>query len=146
MSEALHFSVHLNCSIEHAFEVFTSRVNLWWPPGHRRFEGSTLTLEARAGGRFFESAASGEEAVLGEVLSCEPPNSISYTWHPGKITGPTLVKITFQQEQTQTLVQVEHSEGDSALGDQWPSRAVLFNKGWDAVLGRLREFISNNPT
>jgi hypothetical protein len=60
--EPLRRSMRVRCPIEHAFLAFTDRIDQWWPPGHRRFEGSRLFLEAVAGGRFFERSPGGEEA------------------------------------------------------------------------------------
>ncbi len=134
MSEPLRQSMRVRCSPDHAYDVFTNRVDLWWPPTHRKFETSTLTLEPRPGGRFFETSDAGEEAVLGEVLTCDPPRKITYTWHPGKISGPTHVEVTFLPEGTETVVNILHSEGNSALGRHWSERVALFTKGWGIVL------------
>jgi uncharacterized protein YndB with AHSA1/START domain len=126
--------VRVRCSIGHAFAVFTQGVDTWWPKGHRRFADSRLVLEARVGGRFFERSTGGEEAALGEVLACEPPHSISYSWRPGAIDQPTRVDIRFTQEGAETVVHVVHSEGESGLGEAWPERVVLFERGWQIVL------------
>lgn len=134
MAEPLFRNVRVRCSVEHAFATFTQKVELWWPRGHRRFERSELHLESAVGGRFFERADSGEEHELGRVLLCEPPHRISYTWRPGAITKPTLVEVSFAQRGDETLVEVRHSEGDSELGEAWPTRVVLFERGWQHVL------------
>lgn len=125
----------VRCSRRHAFTVFTERIDAWWPEGHRRFgSDSTVTLEATAGGRFSEQGPNGEDALLGEVLLCDPPARILYTWYPGAISGPTLVEITFSEDAGETLVRVVHSEGDSELGELWPTRAAKFSSSWDEVL------------
>lgn len=79
MAEPLCRTVRVRCPIAHAFRIFTARIDLWWPQGHRRFAGSRLHLETFPGGRFFERSAAGEEARLGDLLSCEPPHRISLT-------------------------------------------------------------------
>ena len=63
----LEKEIRVACSREHAFAVFTSRIDVWWPRGHRRFGESELRLEPFVGGRFFERAANGEEFDLGAV-------------------------------------------------------------------------------
>jgi len=138
VAEPLRRTVRVRCELDHAFQVFTERVDLWWPEGHRRFADSRLVLEARVGGRFVELAATGEEAKLGEVLSCEPPHSISYTWYPGAISKPTRVDVRFATEGNETVVSVEHSEADSELGEAWRDRVVLFERGWHRVLEALK--------
>ena len=134
MAEPLRREVRVRCSIEHAFEVFTARIDLWWPPGHRRFETSQLHLEAAVGGRFFERSSSGEEAKLGEVIRCEPPHHISYTWFPGALDKPTQVDVTFAAAGEETIVNVVHSEAESGLGSLWFDRMKLFQRGWEHVL------------
>lgn len=127
-------SVYVHCEVEHAFDVFTTQLDVWWPPGHRRFENSTLSLEAREGGQFVERSNDGNEVLLGNVLRCERPHSIAYTWYPGAVNEPTLVEISFTPEKNGTLVEVVHSEGSSELGDLWSKRAAIFSKSWDEVL------------
>ena len=134
MTNSLRKTIRVRCSVSHAFRIFTEQVDIWWPPGHRKFENSRMCFEVHEGGRFFEQSTAGEEAVLGEVLACEPPHRISYTWHPGKIELPTLVEISFEADGEETIVNVVHSEGNAALGDKWPERAQLFTRGWNHVL------------
>jgi uncharacterized protein YndB with AHSA1/START domain len=129
--------VRLRCSVAHAFQTFTDRVDVWWPPGHRRYQGSRLVLEAQVGGRFYERAPTGEEMELGQVLACEPPHSISYSWRPGALAQPTRVDLRFEPEGAETVVHVLHSEGGSQLGPAWPERARLFERGWQHVLTAL---------
>ena len=144
MSEPLHKTIQVGCSPEHAFKVFTSRVDLWWPPGHRRFNSSTMVLEARLGGRFLERSAEGEEAMLGEVLVCEPPSRITYTWFPGASKEtPTEVEVSFLKEGTGTRVNVLHHPRSS--GERWGKSLTIFKASWDRVLASLGDYIANQP-
>jgi uncharacterized protein YndB with AHSA1/START domain len=147
MSEPLQRTVRVRCPLAHAFDVFTARLDLWWPQKHRRFGASQLFLEARVGGRFFERSDTGEEARLGEVVRCEPPHRITYTWYPGAVSGPTEVDVRFTGEGEHTVVEVLHSEGQSGLGDAWPQRVELFGRAWAHVLPAFAGFISRgeNP-
>lgn len=142
MTDPLRRTIRVRCSVAHAFRVFTEQVDLWWPPGHRKFEDSSLHFETQEGSRFFERSAAGEEAVLGEVLTCEPPHHISFTWHPGKIELPTHVAISFEADGDDTIVNVIHAEGDAALGDKWTERAQLFTRGWSHVLAAFETHIA----
>ncbi len=143
MSEPLIRTIFVECDIEHTFNVFTQRIDQWWPQGHRRLRDSTLYLETTQGGRFFEKTESGEEFKLGDVLECERPSGISFSWFLGAIKTPTRVDISFQANGEGTFVTVRHSEAESALGDLWPQRVSLFEKGWTAVfaafISHLRE-------
>lgn len=142
MNEALVHSVTLDCSVAHAFQVFTQQVDLWWPKGHRRFEESSLQHDVRVGGKLIEQAANGERFVLADIVAIEPPHQIELAWHPGKLTNPTRTLVTFSADGAHRAnVVVTHSEGHAAMGDAWPQRAALFDKGWNAVLAALDDFI-----
>jgi uncharacterized protein YndB with AHSA1/START domain len=134
MNEPVKKSLRVECGVEHAFDVFTSRIDLWWPRSHRRFEGSVILLEPAVGGRFTERTPAGKDVHMGEVIRCEPPHAISYTWYPGAIEEPTTVDVRFIDKGNHTIVEVTHSEGHSGLGDAWPHRAQVFAKNWGAVL------------
>ena len=141
MNEPLRRTVRVHCPLAHAFHVFTAQLDLWWPKGHRRFENSRLLLDAHVGGRFVERSDTGEEANLGQVLHCEPPHRITYTWHPGSISNPTEVNVQFTDHGDHTLVEVTHFEGASGLGAAWPQRVQIFTKAWTHVLTALAAFV-----
>lgn len=145
MNAPLVRTVRVRCSVGQAFEAFTSRVDLWWPKGHRRFPSSTLRLDASAGGVFVEVAADGRTAHLGDVVVCEPPEHIVYTWTPGALTAPTTVDVRFVDEGAHTTVVVTHSEGASGLGASWPERVTLFERGWGAVLPAFADHVDGSP-
>ncbi len=142
MAEPLVHEVRLNCSVDHAFEVFTRLVDIWWPIGHRRFPASKLHYDVREGGQLVERGARGEQFVLADVVTCTPPHLIEMLWHPGKISQPTTTVIRFTSHGAhEAQVTVTHTEGAAELGETWATRAVLFNKGWAAVLSALSDFI-----
>ena len=140
MSDPIVKSIRVSGSPEHVFRVFTDKLDLWWPPGHRRFERSCLVLEAREGGRFFERSDGGDEAELGTVLTCEPPSRLVYTWYPGADGRPTEISVVFSADADGTLIEVTHSIGESGLGDQWPERSRRFDRAWDHVLPAFAAF------
>ena len=134
MSEPVEKSIAVRCSVAHAFRVFTERIDLWWPPSHRKDPASVLFLEAGEGGRFGERLPGGDERILGQVLVWEPPERLVYSWWPGAIDAPTRVEVRFGAEAEATRVEVRHTIGESGLGDGWPSRAAIFTRAWDQVL------------
>lgn len=138
MNEPLRKSITIRCPVAHAFAIFTEKVDLWWPRSHRRFDTSTLTLDPTPGGLFVERTPTGETVTFGEVLKCNAPHEITFTWNPGKITGPTEVTITFTAKKDTTIVNVEHTEGTANLGEAWETRVALFANGWTAVLAALQ--------
>jgi uncharacterized protein YndB with AHSA1/START domain len=134
MGEPLRRTIEVRCSLERAFAVFTGELDVWWPAGHRRNPGSRLFIEPRAGGRFVERTAAGDEIVLGEVVAWEPPRRLVYTWYPGADDRPTTVEVRFTAAAGVTRVEVIHAEGDSGLGDRWPERVGRFERAWSVVL------------
>lgn len=135
MSEPLRLSIRAACPPDHAFEVFTARIDLWWPEDHRRLKGAEMVLEPGAGGRLYLRTPGGEELDYGRVERWEPPQHLELSWNPGAPPGcPTRVQIRFIAEGSSTRVEVIHSEGHSGLAAAWPSRVVLFDANWRAVL------------
>jgi uncharacterized protein YndB with AHSA1/START domain len=145
MSRPLQRSIRVRCSLTHAFATFTGKLDLWWPPSHRRFSNSRLVLESKVGGRFIERSASGDEANLGEVLLWDPPHRLSYSWFPGAIEQPTRVDVFFVDQGDETLVEIVHSEAESGLGEAWPERVGLFDRAWTQVLSTLERFVMEAP-
>jgi uncharacterized protein YndB with AHSA1/START domain len=141
MNEPVVKKVRVECPIYDAFQTFTARIDLWWPIAHRRFPDSVVVLEPWTGGGFLEKSRDGEEVRLGDVLRFEPPHALDYTWFPGAIGKPTLVQVSFVEETDAVLVTVTHSEGESALGVEWPARALKFKKSWEVVLPTFASFL-----
>jgi uncharacterized protein YndB with AHSA1/START domain len=138
MSESapVRHEVQVGCPVDHAFEVFTARVDAWWPVAHRTRPGAVLTLEGRVGGRLLERGPDGTEAPLGTILVWDPPRAVGFTWRLGAPPGRfTRVDVRFVAEgEARTRVEVVHVEGDSGLGAQWPERARRFDENWGQVL------------
>ena len=140
MSEPIRRSVRVRCSIERAFELFSSDIDRWWPASHKK-SGARMCLEMKTGGRFFQRLESGEELELGTVLRWEPPHRLTYTWLPGSLAKPTEVDVLFTSDGAETLVEVTHSEGRSELGPEWPKRAEIFERAWSEVLSAFQRAI-----
>lgn len=142
MIEPLVHQVRLRCSIGHAFETFTQRVDLWWPRDHRRFEDSTMTCKPEIGGSITELGPNGARFSFADITAIDAPNTLVLAWHPGKSSAPTQTDIAFEAlGPHETRITVTHTEGEAALGNEWPKRAILFNRGWLAVLNAVQELI-----
>lgn len=141
MTEIVRRTIALACPVEHAFDVFTQRIDLWWPRGHRRNRDASLSLEPFAGGRLIERSADGSEWTMGRVTEIAPPLSLSLDWFPGSPAAPTSVEVVFEAKGDGTEIVVSHrplSDGAQAI---WPERVTLFERGWDTVLPALRQFV-----
>lgn len=145
MSRSVVATIEVHCSQLHAFEVFTTQVDLWWPVGHRKFgkfgksDQSVMRFAREVGGRFLERSSTGEEVELGKILGWEPPDRFAYSFYPGAIDKPTEVEVTFRSHGDHTVVTVTHAEAKSDLGDLWGDRAAGFLRAWDHVLPIFRD-------
>ena len=133
----LTMSFDVDCSVEHAFSIWTQRIGSWWPRDHTvtGTHGTEVVLQPHEGGRIYERAAGGAEHVWGHVTVWEPPHRLSYLWHLGRdAADATEVDVTFASRgQSGTSVRIEHHGWDrlGATGGIWRER----NKaGWDSLL------------
>ncbi|MDQ1740171.1 MAG: hypothetical protein QOE53_1823 [Pseudonocardiales bacterium] len=137
MSDPLTLTFEFACSVEHAFDTWTSRIDSWWPRDHTvsAEAGLTVVLEREVGGRIFERTSAGAEYDWGEVTVWEPPKRLSYTWHLG--TDPaeaTEVDIRFRPiGDIVTRVEIEH-RGWDRLGAAAADRRRRNQAGWNSLL------------
>lgn len=98
-------SVHVDCPIEEAFQLFTEGFGEWWPHG----EPASREIEPWEGGRIFERAPSGEEREWGEVTAWDPPGRLEFTWHPdARRDERQTVSVEFRTEADGTRVTLTH--------------------------------------
>ena len=140
MRELLVRTIDLECGIEHAFHVFTSKVDLWWPRGHRKNRDGALRLDAVAGGALIDRAPDGSEWTMARVTEVEPPTLLVLDWYPGSPAAPTSVEVRFSPSPEGTTITVTHRPL-RASATIWPQRVALFTAGWDAVLPALKSHI-----
>ncbi len=141
--DAAAASVYVAVSIEDAFEVFTTEIDLWWRHGRKfRIAGKRpgrIVFEPRLGGRLFETVQleSGERTFeTGSVVVWEPPRHLVLEWR-GVNFAPhekTLVEVTFAPSGEGTMVRVEH-RGWSMLPDDHPARHGLHGAAFSRMIG-----------
>ena len=137
MIEPLRMSFEVSCPVDHAFDVWTSKIARWWPADHSVSgeNGLLVVLEGRPGGRIFERTAAGTEHEWGEVVVWEPPSRLAYLWHLRRDRADaTEVEIRFiDQGNATTRVEIEH-RGWERLGAQGPSWRDANRGGWSTLL------------
>ena len=138
MDEVLVRTIALACPVEHAFDVFTNQIDLWWPRGHRRNRDAALTLTDVA---LIEHAPDGSVWIMGEVAAKEPPHLLALDWFPGSAASPTAVEVRFAPEGDGTLITVTHRAITLESKSIWPKRVPIFTIGWDSVLPAVKTFI-----
>jgi hypothetical protein len=139
--EPLRLSFVVGCSAEHAFHIWTARIDAWWPADHTvtgTVSGrakAAITLEPRVGGRIYERAADGTEHDWGEVTVWEPPQRLGYLWHLHRDrSDATDVEIRFVgQADGSTLVDIHH-HGWERLGAAGPQWRDLNRMGWQTLV------------
>jgi hypothetical protein len=135
MTVPLRMSFDVACSVEHAFDVWTSGISTWWPPDHTTTGHAELVvLESGVGGRIYEREPGGIEHDWGEVTIWEPPTRVTYSWHLGRDradAGEVDIRFTAQGDSA-TRVEIEHRGWERAggSGEEWRDRNLL---GWRTV-------------
>jgi len=135
-------SVFVKASPEHAFEVFTSGFDRWWPKSHS--VGSSpqkaSVMELKAGGRWYEVGEDGTETQWGEVMTFEPPRRVVLIWRIGADwkCDPDLhteVEVRFTPEGEGVRVDLEHRNLE-AYGEraEQVKAAIDSPDGWNGLL------------
>ena len=126
----------MECSAEHAFATWTSRISSWWPHQHTVIGEAQLevVLEPNVGGRIFERTRAGIEHDWGRVTAWEPPTRLAYLWHLRRDRRQaTDVEIRFTAlAEDRTRIEIEHG-GCDRLDDAaaWRDRN---RDGWQTLL------------
>src|SRR3569833_4769061 len=108
MRELLVRTIDLSCGVEHAFEVFTKKIDLWWPRGHRKTPDGALRLDAVTGGALADRAPDGSEWTMARVTAIDPPSLLALDWYPGSPAAPTSVEVRFAASGDGTTISVSH--------------------------------------
>jgi len=144
---AVHKSVTVKADTEHAFDVFTTGFDTWWPRSHHigKKPMQKAIIEPRVGGRWFERTADGTETVVGHVLIWEPPQRFAISWEingewkSDKSLGSEVEVHFLAESSARTRVELEHRlfermgvEGGTSMHDSvergWPGIMALFQQ------------------
>lgn len=144
---AVRRAIRVEAPVERAFHVFTAQMASWWPVDTHHIAEKPLeeiVIEERAGGRWFERAADGNECDWGTVRAWEPPTRVVFGWHlterwefdPDQANASE-VEIRFVPDGSGTRVEVEH-RGFERHGEGGPvvAAAVDAEGGWGTLLTR----------
>ncbi|MEU5942081.1 SRPBCC family protein [Micromonospora sp. NPDC047548] len=144
---AVNASMHVAATPEHAFEVFTSGIDRWWPRSAHVQPGQLVQIgvDPYAGGGMWEKNDAGEVCTWGRVLTWDPPRTFAFCWLIGPDWKPpapdavgSRVTVTFTADDTGTRVDLVHDQLD-AHGPGWEGvrDSVGSEGGWP---GMLRQF------
>jgi uncharacterized protein YndB with AHSA1/START domain len=148
----------ISCSIAvkappaRAFDLFARHVAEWWPKGHGIGKNPhvAVVIEPRAGGRWFERDAEGNETPWGKVLAWEPPSRLLLAWQistqwrfdPELLTE---VELTFAPAAGGgTIVTLEHRDLER-FGADAARHAEQLNSGWPKHLDQFALYAQSHP-
>ncbi|MBS0472671.1 MAG: SRPBCC family protein [Proteobacteria bacterium] len=142
-------TVTVNVSQAKAFEVFTARLDAWWPKSHH-IGGAPLkssAIEPRVGGRWYTVHEDGSECTVGTVSVWDPPNRLVHSWDINAMwksdaTVASEVEVRFIAEgSSRTRVELEHRNFErlGAEGGEAMRAAIDGSGGWSAILELYRQ-------
>jgi uncharacterized protein YndB with AHSA1/START domain len=142
---AVRKSITVKASPEHAFQVFTSEVDTWWPRSHHigKSPMQKTIIEGRLGGRCYSEQADGTECDWGQILLWEPPRRFVMAWqitpqwqYEPDLARSSEVEVQFTSEPGGlTRIDLEHRNFERlASGAEIMRAAVGAPNGWGALL------------
>jgi uncharacterized protein YndB with AHSA1/START domain len=140
-------SIRVKVTPERAFEVFTTNVLKWWPPGYTIGTSpmKEVVIEPRVGGRWFEIGEDGSQCQWGDVLAWNPPRRLLLAWRIGMDWqfDPSLlteVDVTFRDVGGgETEVKIVHSKFENYGADA--EKAAQVFDGWSSTLVRFADVV-----
>lgn len=143
MTDPIVKTISVDCTPDHAFDVFVNRISRWWPldthavsVGQGR-SAQSVAIEPKVGGAIYEVMYDGTRSDWGEVLVFDPGARLAITWHPGgSADQATRVDVEFEDVgKGQTQVTLIHSHWE-VWGSEAQKKRDNYNRGWDVVLGK----------
>lgn len=118
MTDPIVKTISVDCTPDHAFDVFVNRISRWWPLDTHAVSVAqgkpalSVVVEPKLGGAIYEVMHDGTRSDWGEVLVFEPGARLAITWHPGGgADKATRVDVEFTAVRNgQTQVTLTHSQ------------------------------------
>lgn len=133
------YTIYIAATPEKVWEALTSATF-----SRQYFFGNTVEIEQKVGGRYSVRQTDGVLHITGEVVECDPPRKLTFTFNvnwPELIEklGPTLV--SYEIEQAGDAVRLTMTEShDRPLSDNILSGG---RQGWPAILSSLKSLLEN---
>ena len=135
-------SIRVNTSQAHAFEVFTSGLDRWWPRkasiGFSPLKSNVF--EPRLGGRWYQLGEDGSRADVGKVLLWEPPDRFVMSWDINSNWKPDTsisseVEVRFVADgPNATRVELEHRKFEQMGAEPGEKMRKDVDGGWPGML------------
>lgn len=146
MTELLIRRVRVRCDPSTAFEYFTEQFGSWWPLATHsvgQADAVECGIELYVGGKIWERTQNETQYLWGLVLESEPPESLSFTWHPGRPRDSAqTIHVRFEAvtsvgARAETEVVLEHGDWH-VFGPAADHAREQYRQGWSMVLDRFR--------
>jgi len=139
-TEPIELAIEVDVLPAVCYQRFTTGFGEWWPTlthSLSRHADTRCTLEAREGGRLFETGPDGSLHVWGTVTDVIPGKSLGFSWHPGReAESAQWVRVAFDAAGQGSRVTLVHG-GWEALGEIAPILRREYAHGWQHVFGEL---------
>lgn len=134
-------SITVKATVEHAFHVFTTGFDSWWPRSHHIGNApmKKAVIEGFVGGRCYNEQTDGTECPWGQILVWDPPQRFVLAWQitPQWQFEPDLVRcseveVRFTADaggRTRVELEHRHFRRHGAGGDEMRT-AVDSPNGW----------------
>jgi uncharacterized protein YndB with AHSA1/START domain len=139
-------SIRVKASQAHAFEVFTTGLDRWWPRTHSVGSApvKSAVMETRLGGRWYQLCEDGSEATVGKILAWEPPHRFVVSWDinsqwKADLTVSSEVEVRFLADGPDaTLVELEHRKFEQMGAEAGEKMRRDVDGGWPRMLEHFR--------
>ncbi len=136
--------VMVEASQQIAFEVFTEKMDLWWPKTHHTGSCPMIEsiLECRPGGRWFSRHEDGSEQNVGHLRIWEPFGRLVLVW---QLNGdfkydPELISeievLFVPKGLNSTLVTLEHRNLEKLMGGTKVVESM--DSGWNKIMNSYK--------
>ena len=131
------YTIYIAATPEKVWEALTSA-----ELSRKYFFGNAVEIELKVGGKYIVRQPDGALHISGEVVECEPPRKLTFTFNVNWPTlieklGPTLV--SYDIERAGDAVRLTMTEShDRPLSDDILSGG---RQGWPAILSSLKSLL-----
>jgi hypothetical protein len=137
-------SIIVKASPEHAFDVFTAKIDRWWPKTHG-IGASPIQqslIEPFVGGRWYTRCEDGSDVVVGHVQVWQPGARLVVTWEVNAVWKPD-ARVSFASEievrfiadaNGATRVELEHRNFERMGAAAGETMRNAVDNGWPGLL------------
>lgn len=142
MTDPIRKTVDVPLHPEAAFDLFTSKMQDWWPGETHSISGSkgkrpkAIKVDKKKGGHIIETTADGEPARWATITRWEPGRTLGLSWYVGRTEEEaTDILVVFTPIDTGTRVDLVH-DGFDRLAETALAQRANYETGWGHVFAQ----------